>query len=111
MEGANEKAQSMEENATLAMTPENFMLATGEILVAMGIGTIVSKFFTSIGLTFPGYIGSMIIAAIIRNVSDHTQGGLPVSHAGNRYGWGCRSEHLPEPGYDEPADLGTVRHC
>ncbi|WP_337475911.1 sodium/glutamate symporter [Acidaminococcus timonensis] len=78
LEGANEKAQSMEENATLAMTPENFMLATGEILVAMGIGTIVSKFFTSVGLTFPGYIGSMIIAAIIRNVSDHTQGGLPV---------------------------------
>lgn len=77
-EGANEKAQSMEENATLAMTPENFMLATGEILVAMGLGTIVSKFFTSVGLTFPGYIGSMIIAAIIRNVSDHTEGGLPV---------------------------------
>lgn len=77
-EGANEKAQSMEENATLAMTPENFMLATGEILVAMGLGTIVSKFFTSVGLTFPGYIGSMIIAAIIRNISDHTEGGLPV---------------------------------
>lgn len=77
-EGANEKAQSMEENASLAMTPENFMLATGEILVAMGIGTIVSKFFTSVGLTFPGYIGSMIIAAIIRNISDHANGSLPV---------------------------------
>ena len=77
-DGANEKAQSMEENAPMSMTPENFMLATGEILVAMGLGTIVSKFFTSVGLTFPGYIGSMIIAAIIRNVSDHTEGGLPV---------------------------------
>ncbi|WP_432642183.1 sodium/glutamate symporter [Acidaminococcus sp.] len=77
-EGANEKAQSMEENASLAMTPENFMLATGEVLVAMGLGTIVSKFFTSVGLTFPGYIGSMIIAAIIRNISDHANGGLPV---------------------------------
>ena len=77
MEGANEKAQSMEENATLTMTPENFMLATGEILVAMGIGTIVSKFFTSVGLTFPGYIGSMIVAAVIRNISDHAEG-LPV---------------------------------
>ncbi len=77
-EGANEKAQSMEENASLAMTPENFMLATGEILIAMGLGTIVSKFFTSVGLTFPGYIGSMIVAAIIRNISDHANGGLPV---------------------------------
>ena len=78
LEGANEKAQSMEENASLAMTPENFMLATGEILIAMGLGTIVSKFFTSVGLTFPGYIGSMIVAAIIRNISDHANGGLPV---------------------------------
>ena len=51
--------------------------ATGEILVAMGIGTIVSKFFTSVGLTFPGYIGSMIVAAVIRNISDHAEG-LPV---------------------------------
>lgn len=68
-----EKARSMEENAPLVMTAENFMLATGEILVAMGLGTIVSKFFISLGLTFPGYIGSMIIAAIIRNIADHNK--------------------------------------
>lgn len=68
-----EKARSMEENAPLVMTGENFMLATGEILVAMGLGTIVSKFFISLGLTFPGYIGTMIVAAIIRNIADHNK--------------------------------------
>ena len=68
----------MEENAPLVMTAENFMLAFGEILVAMGLGTLVSKFFTSVGLTFPGYIGSMLVAAVIRNISDHSKGSLLV---------------------------------
>lgn len=73
-----EKARSMEENAPLVMTAEKFMLAYGEILVAMGLGTLVSKFFTSVGLTFPGYIGSMLVAAVIRNISDHSHGSLLV---------------------------------
>lgn len=73
-----EKARSMEENASLVMTAEKFMLAYGEILVAMGLGTLVSKFFTSVGLTFPGYIGSMLVAAVIRNISDHSHGSLLV---------------------------------
>lgn len=73
-----EKARSVEENAPLVMTAEKFMLAYGEILVAMGLGTLVSKFFTSVGLTFPGYIGSMLVAAVIRNISDHSHGSLLV---------------------------------
>lgn len=73
-----EKARSMEENAPRVMTAEKFMLAYGEILVAMGLGTLVSKFFTSVGLTFPGYIGSMLVAAVIRNISDHSHGSLLV---------------------------------
>lgn len=73
-----EKARSMKENAPLVMTAEKFMLAYGEILVAMGLGTLVSKFFTSVGLTFPGYIGSMLVAAVIRNISDHSHGSLLV---------------------------------
>ena len=38
----------------------------------------MSKFFTSVGLTFPGYIGSMLVAAVIRNISDHSHGSLLV---------------------------------
>lgn len=41
-----------------------------QIIIAMGLGTIVSNLFSNIGATMPPYIGSMIIAAIMRNISD-----------------------------------------
>jgi ESS family glutamate:Na+ symporter len=40
------------------------------IVIAMGLGSIISKYFVSLGLTFPPYIGGMLAAAIIRNVYD-----------------------------------------
>lgn len=40
------------------------------IVVAMGIGTIISKWFVSLGWTFPPYIGGMLAAALIRNIYD-----------------------------------------
>ena len=49
-----------------------FMNAMAHLFLAMGLGTIVSGFFSSIGLVFPGYIGSMIVAAVIRNIADFT---------------------------------------
>lgn len=42
------------------------------IVVAMGIGTIISKWFVDMGLTFPPYIGGMLAAALIRNIYDLT---------------------------------------
>ncbi len=40
------------------------------IFLAMGIGTIISKFIQDLGLTFPSYIGAMVAAAVIRNICD-----------------------------------------
>ncbi|MDF2520422.1 MAG: gltS [Clostridia bacterium] len=40
------------------------------IVVAMGLGSIISKWFVSLGLTFPPYIGGMLAAALIRNLYD-----------------------------------------
>ena len=40
------------------------------IFLAMGIGSIISKFIQDLGLTFPSYIGAMLAAAIIRNICD-----------------------------------------
>jgi ESS family glutamate:Na+ symporter len=40
------------------------------LVIAMGIGSIISKFFVSLGWTFPPYIGGMLAAAIIRNLYD-----------------------------------------
>lgn len=42
------------------------------IVVAMGVGTIVSTLLSKTGMTFPVYIGAMIIAAIIRNVGEYS---------------------------------------
>lgn len=40
------------------------------IVIAMGLGSIISKYFVSLGWTFPPYIGGMLAAAIIRNIYD-----------------------------------------
>ena len=42
------------------------------ILVAMWGGSWVSAGFTALGVTLPGYIGAMLVAAVIRNVDDVT---------------------------------------
>ena len=46
--------------------------ATYQIAIAMGLGTIVSWALSKTGMTFPIYIGAMIVAAAMRNISEHT---------------------------------------
>ena len=45
--------------------------AVFQLIIAIGIGTIVSYFLSMTGLTFPIYIGAMIAAAVIRNVGEY----------------------------------------
>ncbi len=47
-----------------------FAHATYMIAISMGIGTIISWLLSKTGMTLPVYIGGMIVAAIIRNVTD-----------------------------------------
>ena len=42
------------------------------ILVAMWLGSFISGWFTSLGVTLPAYIGAMLMAAILRNLDDVT---------------------------------------
>jgi ESS family glutamate:Na+ symporter len=42
------------------------------ILLAMLLGSWVSRGFTAIGVTLPAYIGAMLVAAAIRNIDDVT---------------------------------------
>lgn len=42
------------------------------LLVAMGVGSVVSATFKSWGVTLPAYIGAMLVAAVLRNVDDRT---------------------------------------
>jgi ESS family glutamate:Na+ symporter len=40
------------------------------LILFVGLGTYVSPIFSQIGITLPIYIGSMIVAAIVRNLDD-----------------------------------------
>ena len=46
--------------------------AVYQLTLAMGIGTVISFVLSKTGMTFPIYIGSMIVAAIMRNISEYT---------------------------------------
>ncbi|MBE5962961.1 MAG: sodium/glutamate symporter [Lachnospiraceae bacterium] len=42
------------------------------LFIAMGLGSILSSWIEALELTFPSYIGAMLVAAIIRNIYDFT---------------------------------------
>ncbi len=46
--------------------------AAYQLAIAMGVGTIVSWLLSKTGMSFPVYIGAMIVAAIMRNFSEFT---------------------------------------
>ena len=46
--------------------------AAYQIAIAMGLGTLVSWLLSQTGMTFPVYIGAMIVAAFMRNISEYT---------------------------------------
>ena len=54
--------------------------AVFQLILAIGLGTIFSWMLTKTGLTFPIYIGAMIAAALIRNISEYS--GKSTIHMG-----------------------------
>jgi ESS family glutamate:Na+ symporter len=42
------------------------------IALAMGVGSVVSKYIQSFGVTLPAYIGAMAVASVLRNLDDRT---------------------------------------
>lgn len=68
--------------------------AAYQIAIAMGLGTLVSWLLSQTGMTFPVYIGAMIVAAVMRNVSEYT--GVFTVHMGeiNDIGGICLSLFL-----------------
>lgn len=65
-----------EENKPLT----EYSSAAMELAIAAGLGTIVSSVLSRTGMTFPIYIGAMIVAAIWRNIAEYS-GKLPVHMA------------------------------
>ena len=73
--GDVEKADELiKKDLKVGQTIDNYRFrnAMAHLFLAMGLGTLVSSFLDSIGLTFPAYIGAMLVAAIIRNTADFT---------------------------------------
>ena len=49
-----------------------YAAAVFQLIIVVGIGTIISELLTKTGLTFPIYIGAMIAAAVIRNIGEYS---------------------------------------
>lgn len=49
-----------------------YATAVFQLIIAIGLGTIISWMLTQTGLTFPIYIGAMIAAALIRNIVEYS---------------------------------------
>jgi len=47
--------------------------AAYQLAIAMGLGTLVSWLLSLTGMKFPVYIGSLIVAAVMRNIGDHSK--------------------------------------
>ncbi len=59
------------DDAKLLVSSE-FLLGSCQVILAMGLGTIISSLLSKTGMIFPSYIGAMFAAAIFRNIADFT---------------------------------------
>ncbi len=60
------------ENGDADASPNRYVYAVSLMILAVGIGTIVSWGLSSLGLKFPNYVGAMIVATVMRNLGEYT---------------------------------------
>lgn len=65
-------APLVEEEEKHLRSISQYASAAYQLAIAMGIGTIISYLLSLTGMTFPIYIGAMIVAAIMRNIGEYT---------------------------------------
>jgi len=51
----------------------SLMRSMAVLALAMGLGSLVSSYIQSLGITMPGYIGAMLVASVLRNLDDGTR--------------------------------------
>ena len=80
--------------------------AVFQLIIAMGLGTIVSRLLSLTGMTFPVYIGAMIVAAFIRNIGEYSGKFTDLHGRDQRY---RRHQSVPVPRYrhDHPEALAA----
>lgn len=63
---------SVTEEVETPLTAKNMMLAANQIIISMGVGTIIYLLLKMVGITFPSYVGGMVMGAVLRNVSSYS---------------------------------------
>lgn len=67
-----EEFQSFDDKS-ITLELKNVVPTGFQIIIAMGIGSLISNFLNSLGLILPPYIGTMFAASIMRNLADETK--------------------------------------
>ena len=67
-----EEFQSFDDKS-VTLELKNVVPTGFQIIIAMGIGSLISNFLNSLGLVLPPYIGTMFAASIMRNLADETK--------------------------------------
>jgi ESS family glutamate:Na+ symporter len=81
LKAARGAAASQEVKAELEPAPETLVMEVDRedssfirnlvvLALAMGLGSIVSRYIQSLGVTLPAYIGAMLVASLLRNIDD-----------------------------------------
>jgi glutamate:Na+ symporter, ESS family len=82
--GSNSARAAQEMRAELEETTETLIVEVDRedtslmrnlavLALAMGLGSLVSSYIQSLGITMPGYIGAMLVASVLRNLDDGTR--------------------------------------
>ncbi len=66
----NASSSSDKTSKKLHLNGDHITKGLFQIIIAMGVGSLLSDLFVKLGLILPSYLGAMIIAAIIRNIND-----------------------------------------
>ncbi len=69
---------ALEEARRKSINQERFLNAAMFLAIAIGAGTLVYDFFIHVGITFPTYIGAMLLACIMRNIFDKAKLDAPL---------------------------------
>lgn len=78
--GLAETAAARREDPTQASTHEmeiplsakGMVSAVNQIILCMGVGTVIYLLLKMVGITFPSYVGGMVMGVVLRNVSAYT---------------------------------------
>ena len=84
--------EMVEKDETGAIASKQLLDAFLYLIIAIGAGTVVSIFLGKL-MTFPFYIGAMLVGAVIRNVMDAMQKEIPMEEIGT-LGGSCLSIFL-----------------